>query len=150
MRLRTLALLLVSAFSLRANTDLDSHPANFTPIPFLTWTDVKDLYSNKVRAIKGKQPGDWDYPKLKSYPNEVELVKFCERDLALSLRANPDPFQLGHSLPSGNLMLDGIYKDPDNQMVYFVFEYDSELITDLHVVYYYDLAQGCFILKSTR
>jgi hypothetical protein len=117
------------------------------PVPYLSWQDVKALYPPK------HYPGDWDCPKLKSYPHEQELIQRCQQDLQLSLKVNPDPFSLGHKLWPGKLLLNCIAKDPENRVVYFVFAYDSDSqwgAPDLFVVYYYDPFQGRFILKSTR
>jgi hypothetical protein len=115
-----------------------------TPLPYLSWQDVKALYSPK------RYPGDWDCPKLKSYPHEKELIAQCQEDLKLSVESNSDPFHRNHALGPGKLVLNCITKDPENRIVYFVFSYVSELESDLFVVYYFDPAQGRFILKSSR
>ena len=48
------------------------------------------------------------------------------------------------------MILRSINQDTDSRIVLFVFEYDSEMVTDLFVVYYYDPVQDRFILKSHR
>jgi len=115
-----------------------------SPIPYLSWQDIKALYPPK------RYPGDWDCPKLKDYPHQKELIERCKEDLKLSIEANPDPFQRNHALYAGKLVLNSITKDPENRIIYFVFNYESDLVNDLFVVYYYDPSQNRFILKSTR
>ncbi len=137
-------ILYVFALAVLAITSSACAAPDSWPIPYLSWQDVRALYP------PNRYPGDWDCPKLKSCPHEQELIKRCEQDLQLSLDRNPDPFSRGHKLGQGKLHLDCITKDPANRIVYFVFSYRSEMVTDLFVVYYYDPGQGRFILKSTR
>jgi len=114
------------------------------PIPYLSFEDLVALYPPK-RII-----GDWNSPKLASMPHQKELIARCLRDMEISRKANPDPLRLGRPLPEGKMILRSINQDTDSRIVLFVFEYDSEMVTDLFVVYYYDPVQDRFILKSHR
>lgn len=113
------------------------------PVPYISWQDIKALYPPK-RPI-----GDWDFPKADKLSHQSELIERCSEDLRLSLRRNPDPFRMNRALPPGKMRLIVITKDPESRIIYFVFSYESELITDLRIIYYYDPEQDRFILKST-
>jgi hypothetical protein len=113
------------------------------PVPYISWQDIKALYPPH------RHIGDWDFPKVDKLPHRSDLIERCNQDLRLSLKSNPDPFQMNRALPTGKLQLIAITKDPDSRIIYFVFSYESELITDLRIIYYYDPEQDRFILKST-
>jgi hypothetical protein len=74
-------------------------PSDDSPIPYLSWNDLKALYPPK------RHIGDWNFPKVKSLPHKDELIERCNQDLRLSLKVNPDPFHLHIPLPPGKLDL---------------------------------------------
>ena len=53
-------------------------------------------------------------------------------------------------LKMGHLAIDSVTKDPVNRIVYFNFSFESEMVYDLFVVYYYDPLQDRFIFKTNR
>ncbi len=118
--------------------------ASQLPIPYLSFEDLVALYPPK-RII-----GDWNSPKLASVPHQKELIARCLRDMEISRKANPDPLRRGRPLPERKMILRSINQDTDSRIILFVFEYDSEMVFDLFVVYYYDPVQDRFILKSQR
>jgi hypothetical protein len=138
------ALVFLASLSLTRADDQASKPLAARPIPYIPWQDVKTLYG------PNHYPGDWDHPKVADLPHKDELVERCKRDLTLSFLADSDPLKIGRVLPPGKLVLTSINKDSKNQIIYFVFSYNSELITDLFVVYYYDQVHDRFILKIRR
>ena len=70
--------------------------------------------------------------------------------MEISRKANPDPLRRGYPLPEGKMILWSIHQDKDSRIILFIFDYDSEMVVDLFVVYYYDPVQDRFILKSQR
>ena len=114
------------------------------PVPYLSWQDIKALYPPH------RHIGDWDFLKVNHLPNQGALVERCNQDLRFSLKINPDPFRMNRPLPPGKLRLWAITKDSESRIIYLVFSYQSELVYDLFVIYYYDPVQDRFILKSTR
>jgi hypothetical protein len=133
----TVCLLYLAALNLRAASG-----SNSLPVPYLSWQDIKALYP------PNRHIGDWNFPKVDRLPRRDDLIERCNQDLRLSLQRNPDPFQMNHALPQGKLRLITITKDPESRVIYFVFSYESQLIFDLNIIYYYDPAQDRFILKS--
>ena len=112
-------------------------------IPTLSWSDIKALYP------PNREPGDWNLPKLKGIPHEPELLAQCKSDLARTLALDPKSLAVGPFVPPGKIVLCSLNKDPENRIIYFVLEYESEL-PGMFVVYYYDPEQERFILKSRR
>jgi hypothetical protein len=121
-----------------------------SPIPILGFQDVNALYTSGESVSREHFPGDWNYPKLKNYPHQKELIERCKLDWSMSMEKTPDPFHNGRALPPGELRLLSVTKDPKNRIVYFNFEYDSQLVSDVWIIYYYDPHQDRFILKSRR
>jgi hypothetical protein len=126
-----------STLSLSAESGPDD-----SPIPFLSFWDLKSLYPPKHHV------GDWNLPKVIDVPHKSQLIERCKRDLRLSLRANPDPFEMQRPLPAGELDLSCVTRDPESGMLYLIFEYDSPMIVDLHVIYYYDPHADRLVLKT--
>jgi len=120
------------------------------PIPVLSFDDVTALYTAKDRPSADHFPGDWNYPKLKSYPHQKELIDRCLQDWTATMKVNPNPFHMMRNLKSGRLVFGSINKDPKNRIVYFNFGFESELVYDFFVVYYYDPHQDRLILKTNR
>jgi hypothetical protein len=129
--------LFASILDLSADAESDD-----SPIPFLSFWDIQSLYPPKHHI------GDWNLPKVADVPHRSELVERCRRDLRLSLQASPDPFQMHRPLPAGKLDLSCVTRDPESGMLYFVFDYDSPMVVDFHVIYYYDPHADKFVLKS--
>ncbi len=128
----------------------DVHTKEQPPIPVLSFTDVTALYSAKERPSADHFPGDWNYPELKNYPRQKELIDRCLQDWAATIKVNPNPFHGMSDLKSGHLAFGSVNKDPKNRIVYFNFRFESERVYDLFVVYYYDPYQDRFILKTNR
>jgi hypothetical protein len=117
-------------------------PSHIEVVPYIPFQDLRALFA------PNKHVGDWDFPKLTDLPHKNELVARCIQDMELSTRENPDPLHMGRPLLPGKWILSSINKNPDSGIIYFIFGYQSDLVYDIFLVYYYDPKQDRFILKS--
>ena len=141
---RCLVFLMLTVFPLFAQSTRisPSEPSHLKVVPYIPFQDLRALFA------PNKHVGDRDFPKLTELPHKKELVARCLHDMEVSTKENSDPLHMGRPLLPGNWILSSINQNPDSGIVYFNFWYQSELVNDLFLVYYYDPKQDHFILKS--
>jgi hypothetical protein len=108
-------------------------------IPCLSFQDLKALYPRTESVF------NLDWPTATKLPNEQKIIEDCEQDFSQYYRTIS-----GKQIPSNvkdSIVLFRVSRNPDNSIVYLIFEIDPDRVNDLMIVYFLNSTTNRLILK---